>query len=230
MKALAVGLILLGLVTSTFAAGKADKAKLEVRIRSLTTKFEALQQKPELRIPAENLRKAQGIILLDRTKAGFIFAFQGGSGVAMVKDPKSQKWGPVAFYSATEASLGFQIGGQQSFVVILLMDANATKRLTESTVDFSGEARGTAGDTSAGQEGKMTNKGDAVLVYAERKGLYGGAAIKGGEVSPDLEANQLYYGEFLTVKDILFDQKVKPTLNAEELAKRLTEHSKANTK
>jgi lipid-binding SYLF domain-containing protein len=226
MKALTLGLFLLGFVTSTFAADKVAKARLEVRIRSLTAKFEALQQKPELRIPAENLRKAHGIILLDRTKAGFVFAFQGGGGVAMVKEPKSEKWGPAAFYSATEASLGLQIGGQQSFVVILLMDTNATRRLTESTFEFGGEARGTVGDYSTGEEGKFTNKGGSVRVYTERKGAYAGAAIKGGDISPDHEANQLYYGEFLSAKDILFDRKVKPTNNAEELAKKLLEHSK----
>ena len=44
--------------------------------------------------PAETLRKAQGIILLDRTKAGFLFAYQGGGGVAMVKDAKQGQMEP----------------------------------------------------------------------------------------------------------------------------------------
>lgn len=227
MKALTLGLLLLGFAVSTLAA---DKAELDNRLRSLTAKFEALQQKADRRIPPEHLRKAQGIILLDRTKAGFIFAFQGGGGVALVKDAKSEKWGPAAFFSATEASVGFQVGGQQSFIVILLMNTNATQRLTASTFDFGGEARGTAGDASAGQEGKVTNQGDSMLVYADRKGLYGGAALKGGDVSPDGEANRVYYGQFLTAKDILFDKKVKPTESAAELAKKLTEHSKESKK
>ena len=92
-----------------------------------------MQAKPDKRIPAENLRKALGIILLDRTKAGFIFAYQGGGGLAMVKDAKSGRWSPPAFLTANEASLGVQIGGQQSFVVILLMNTNATHALTESS-------------------------------------------------------------------------------------------------
>jgi len=87
-----------------------EKAELDSRISTLTAKLVAMQQKPDKRIPAENLRKAQGIALLDRTKAGFLFAYQGGSGIAMVKDPKSGKWGPIAFLAASEASLGFQIG------------------------------------------------------------------------------------------------------------------------
>ena len=61
-----------------------------------------------------------------------------GGGVAMVRD-KSGKWGPPAFLTASEASLGFQIGGQQSFVVILLMNSNATQQLTQSNIKFGGE-------------------------------------------------------------------------------------------
>ncbi|MFA6546366.1 MAG: lipid-binding SYLF domain-containing protein [Limisphaerales bacterium] len=227
MKTLTMGLLLLGLATSTFAASKAD---LDNRVRSLTAKFEALQQKPEARVPADLLKKAQGVVLLDRTKAGFIFAFQGGGGIALVREGKGDKWGPAAFFNATEASVGLQIGGQQSFIVILLMNTNATHRLTESAFEFSGEARGTAGDASAGQEGKFSGQSDAMLVYVDRKGLYGGAAIKGGNLAPDGEANRVYYGQFVTAKDILFDKKVKPGDSMTELGKKLNEHSKETKK
>src|SRR2546425_12454666 len=135
MKTIALSLALLSFASSTFAI---EKAELERRIHSLTSKFEALQQKNP--IPAENLRRAKGIVLLDRTKAGFLFAYQGGAGVAMVKD--HDKWSPAAFLSANEASLGFQVGSQQAFIVILLMDTNATRLLTEPSFEFGGEARG----------------------------------------------------------------------------------------
>jgi len=49
------------------------------------------------------------------------------------------------------------------------------------------------------------------LVYDERSGLYGGAAIKGGTISPDDDANTTYCGEFASLKAILVDQKFKPT-------------------
>ena len=213
----------MGGVLSALAIGKSE---LDDRVRMLTAKFEALQQKPDKAVPAEILRQAKGVILLDRTKAGFIFAYQGGGGVAMVRDSTGGKWSPVAFLSANEASLGFQIGGEQNFYVILLMNTNAVRLLTESTFEFGGEARGTAGDASAGAEGKVTPVERPVLVYDERQGLYGGAAIKGGAISPDQEANRIYYGQFLTMKDILFDQKVKPTDAASTLAGKIAEYSK----
>src|SRR5215510_16358190 len=137
MKTIVLGsIVLVNCVLTAFAI---DKAELDNRVRTLTAKFEALQQQPDKAIPAENLRKAPGIILLDRTKAGFLFAYQGGGGVAMARDAKTGKWGPTAFLSANEASLGFQIGGEQNFFVILLMTTNANQLLTGSTFDVGGE-------------------------------------------------------------------------------------------
>ena len=222
MKTLTLGLLLLGFASSTFAL---DKAELDHRIHKLTAKFESMQSNPEKRVPADNLRQAKGIILLDRTKAGFIFAYQGGSGVALVKDPKTENWSPAAFVSANEASLGFQVGGEQAFYVILLMHTNAVRMLTESKIDFAGEARGTAGDATAGEEGKISVTEHPVLVYDDRAGLYGGAAIKGGAISADDEANRIYYDQYLTLRDILFDNKVQPSETASELAKKLSENS-----
>src|SRR5258706_16415831 len=118
LKAALVAVALLGFGASVMAV---EKAVLEGRVRNLTHKFEAMQRDPRKRIPIETLRAAQGLILLERTKAGLVFAFQGGSGVAMVRDQKSGQWGPPPLMSATEASLGFQIAGQQSFIVVLLM-------------------------------------------------------------------------------------------------------------
>ena len=223
MKSIIVLLILVGLAGPALASSKAD---LDNRIRKLTGRFEALQAKPDKAIPAETLRKAQGIVLLDRTKAGFIFAFQGGGGVALVKDPKTEKWSPAAFLSATEASLGFQIGGQQTFVVILLMNTNAARMLTDSDIELGGEARGTAGGNSSGVEGKLPIAERSVIVYDDRNGLYGGAAIKGGSLSPDEKANQLYYAKYVTLPDILFDKKVTQSETVAALVEKIIQHSK----
>ena len=224
MRYLSISTLFLGLAISAQAI---DQAALNQRIRALTYKFEEMQAKSDKRIPAENLRKAQGIILLDRTKAGFIFAYQGGGGLAMVKDPKTGAWSSPAFLSANEASLGFQIGGQQSFIVILLMNTNATHMLSEPTFDFGGEASGTAGDATAKAEGTLSSDyKPLMLIYTDTSGLYGGAAIKGGALSPDANANSAYYGEFLTPNQILFEQKGKPTEAATTLVQKLTQFSK----
>ena len=213
---------MLGFVGTALAV---DRVELDNRVRTLTAKFEAFQSRPDKAIPAETLRRAQGIVLLDRTKAGLVFAYQGGGGVAMVKDPKLGKWSPVAFMSASEASLGFQVGGEQNFYVILFMTPDATRMLTNPKFNFGGEARGTAGGTTSGVEANVTPTEPSVLVYGERQGLFGGAAIKGGSVSPDDQANQIYYGQYVTMNDILFDHKVQPTEASVGLANQLNRYS-----
>ena len=224
MKLLITTVLLLGLAAPAMAI---DKAALDKRIRTITTKFDTMQAKPDKRIPAENLRKAKGIIFLDRTKAGFLFAFEGGGGLAMVKEDKSGRWSPPAFMRANEASLGFQIGGQQSFVVILLMNTNAIRALIDSTFIFGGEASGTAGNATGKAEGTVSDVDQAfMLVYSDTVGLYGGAAVKGGDLSPDTEANIAYYGDSLTPKEILMDKKVKPSESATTLAQKISQFAK----
>src|SRR5262245_35333443 len=168
-----------------------DKGKLDQRIRELTFKFDTMQHKSDKAIPAEKLRDAKAVILMERTKAGFLFAYQGGGGVAMARDAKG-KWSPAAFLSANEARLGLCVGVEQAFFVILLMNTNATRLLTETTFDLGGEAGGTAGNASGGAQGTIASTERPVLVYDDKKGLYGGAALKAGAISPDEDDNVAY--------------------------------------
>jgi SH3 domain-containing YSC84-like protein 1 len=222
MKAMLLGLLLFGFVSPVLAV---DRAELDDRIRMLTGKFEALQTQPDKRVPADVLRKAKGIILLNTTKAGFMFAFQGGDGVAMARD-KWGNWSPVAFLNRTEGSFGFQAGGEQNFYVILLMTTNATRVLLKPAIDFGAEAQGTAGDNSSRAEGKIASPFQSVLVYDEHNGFYGGVAFKNGALAPNDNDNQVYYGQYVSMRDILFDKKLEATPAAVNLAEKINANSK----
>jgi len=222
MRKLIFGMLVVANLLPAFAASQPE---LDRRVMKLTTKFDALQRKSDKRVPPDLLAKAKGIILLDRTRAGFIFAYQGGSGVAMVKDAMGN-WSPAAFLTANEASLGFQVGGEQNFYVILLMTTNAAAALAESRIDFGGEARGTAGNETGSAEGKFSSSEHPVIVYSDSAGLFGSAAIKGGAIGPDEDANFTYYGKAVTMHDILFDNEVKAGPTAQDLAKRIAEAAK----
>src|SRR5256885_15689543 len=115
-------LLFLGLAVSGLAA---ERDNLDQRIRNLADKFEAMQAKPGKRISPEVLRNAQGIILLDGTRAGLLFAYQHAGGVAMVKDSRTGEWGSASFVGANEASQGLLIGGERSLTVIVITNADA---------------------------------------------------------------------------------------------------------
>lgn len=216
------------LFTVSLPALGMTQAEVDQRIRKYTAKFETMQSKIDKRIPASQLNKAHGIIMLDRTKAGFIFAYQGGSGIAMVRDPKTRAWGPPAFFTATEASLGFQVGGQQSFVVVLLMTTNALRMLVEENVEFGGEATGTALRTSATADATVSTLElePMIITYTDREGLYGGAALKGNALTPDSKAILGYYEDYLVPSEILRNRKLKTTEAYQALVKKIDSASK----
>jgi SH3 domain-containing YSC84-like protein 1 len=219
MRYLTIVFILVSFSTSLYAT---DKRDLDDQLFKLRTKFELMQSKPDKRIPASVLRKAAGVILLDRIKAGFGFAYQGGSGVAMVKDAVSGQWGAPVFLSASQTSFGPQAGGRESFTVILVMDTNAVFRLGESSFDFGGEAGATAGNAGGGVESTVSSVPcQAVMVYSDSEGFYGGAAVRGGQLSPDSTADVAYYGQYLTPRQILFEKKGQPDSAAQALAQEL---------
>ncbi len=228
MKTIILGFIMLGFVGAAFALPfvPAKPVELDNRIRTLTAKFEAFQSRPEVAIPAETLRNAQGIILMDSTKAGFLFAYQGGGGVAIVKDMHQGVWSPVAFMGASEASFGFLAGAEKNFYVFLLMTPEATHRLAERKFKFGGEASGTLGNASLGITPNLLTPNDpAVLLYDEKRGLYAGASVRAGTLSPDDKANSIYYGRDVTMSGILFDHQVQTTDAAAQLAKKLNSYS-----
>ena len=225
MKRILIAITLLGLVVSVRAAD--NKAELDKRLRVLGAKFEELQAKPDKAVPAENLRKACGIVLMYRVKGGLVFGYSGGSGVAMLKDPQStNKWSAPVFMKANEGSFGAQIGGQTSFTVVLLMNTNAIAMLTQPTFNFGGEASGTGGNAHAKEEGKLTSEEQLMMVYSDVTGLYGGATVKGGSVSPDSDSDVAYYGQFLTSKEILLDNKGTPSEAATQLAAKINQFAK----
>jgi lipid-binding SYLF domain-containing protein len=213
----------LGIVGAALAI---DQPELDSRIRLMTVKFQEMQARPETAIPAELLHNAKGIVFLDRTKAGFLLAFQGGSGVALAKPGKSDDWSPAAFVGASEISLGFQAGGEQGFYAFVLMDTNALTLLTMPNYHYGSEARGTAGDSSGGAESVISPLKPWVLVYSDRHGLYGGADLKAGGIEPDDRANLIYYGQTVSMADILLHEKVKSTDASLALAKALNDHSR----
>ena len=223
MKNFAIVCLLLGGVAAALAV---NPAQLDERIRVLAGKFSALQGKVEKHIPADKLRQAKGIVLLDCTKGGLMVGYQSGRGLAMIKDPKTEQWSAPAFLKTGETSFGLQLGGQRTFVVMLLMNTNATRILTDAEIDFGGEARGTAGRASVGTAGQMTPVERAVLVYDDRGGFYGGLAIKGGTISADDAANRAYYDQALSLTEILLEKNAKPSAAATALVEQIKQFSK----
>jgi len=203
--------------------GMQNKAQLNGEIETLAGKFAALQQNPATRVPADVLARARGIVLITSVKGGLIYAYRGGDGVALVRDA-SGHWGAPAFVSLNGSSLGFQAGGEKEFNVALLMTQAAANDLVQSRFNFGAGVGGTAGTDHGGA--KISNAPASVLMYNEHSGLFGGASVKGGEVSPDKDANAVYYGKAVSMDEILVGHHVQPTPAEDKLIAEINQYSK----
>jgi SH3 domain-containing YSC84-like protein 1 len=226
MKRLMLGLMLMGFAGGALAI---DSAELDTRIQNLTGLFQAMQDKPEAAVPPDVLRDAKGIVLLDVGKGGLGFAYQHGSGVAMVRDPNTGKWSTPGFVELNAASFGVQGGGEQAFIVVILTTTNAARRLIESNFTPGAEARGTAGYSSQGVQSKITDAQKEALIYSDRNGLFAGASVKLGGLNPDNSANTVYYAKSLTMEDILFSHQADTTKPGQDLIQAINDQSKAKS-
>lgn len=212
MKKMIIGLLVMGLTGSAWAV---TRDELNSRIQSLNQEFTTMQQNPGTRIPAADLAKAQGIVLLDQTKGGLLFAYHSGDGIAMVKNA-SGHWSAPAFVSSTGASFGVQAGGERDFYVILFTSPQAAHALTQQKVNFGAQVGGTGGNANYNAEAN-TVPADSIKVYSAHHGVFGGASVKGGTLSADDKADTAYYGRNVSMNDILFNGQVQPTPTEDSL-------------
>jgi len=203
-----------------------SKNKLDAHVRDLTDYFETVQKDVKNAVPAEILRKAEGLIIMRTRKAGFIVGVTGGGGVAIVKDKATGNWGPVGFLKAGEGSFGFQAGAQRSDLILVLMNSDGLKLLTDPNMKIGADVRATLGPKSAGDQANFKSDNTPVLIYGDTKGVYGGASLQTGGIFPDSGDNEEYYGKKLTMSEILVGGKVEPTEAAKLLGNKIEKYAK----
>src|SRR5580765_7053276 len=207
-----------------------SKNKLDARVRDLTDYFEKVQKDPANAVPAAILAKAEGLVVMRTYKAGFIVGVAGGGGVALVKNKTTGKWGPVGFLKGGEGSFGFQAGGQRSDTILVLMNSDSLKVLTDANFKIGVDVRATVGPKSAGDQANLKTDNTPVLIYSDTRGAFGGAALQTGGLFPDAGDNEEYYGKKLTMSEIIVDGKVEPTDAAKLLAEKIEQYAKPATK
>ena len=204
-------------VLSSAATNKRDV--LVKHLDSCEAILQDLQASTKTAIPADILRRAKGIVIVNQFQAGLFLGIKDGYAVAMVRRPNG-KWSVPAFLRAGELSFGLQAGGKVTNTVIVLMDDTAPRLLFKSRFNFGAEARAAAGIRVAEREAVTTepfSREANVLVYALSEGYFLGAAIKTGHMSPDESANQLFYNSNNRMPELLYSDWVQAPAEAKFL-------------
>ena len=192
-----------------------NRSTIVERLDTCEAILQDIQGNIKTAIPADVLRRAKGLVIVNQFQAGFLLGIKDGYAIALVRRPNG-KWSVPAFLRAGEFSFGLQAGGKAINLVYLLMDDNAARLLFKNKLNIGAEAKVVAGIRSAERERvSQSLPGDAnVLLYSTTEGLYLGAAIKTGYMSPHEEANRLFYNTNNRLPELLYSDWVTPPQEA----------------
>jgi lipid-binding SYLF domain-containing protein len=211
MKKFLLSLFCCTALTGALTAAGLPRAHVIENLDSCEAILQDIQGNVKTAIPADVLHRAKGIVIVNQFQAGFIFGLKDGYAVALVRRPNG-KWSVPAFLRAGELSFGFQAGGKSVTAVYVLMDDATARLLFKSRFNLGAEAKANAGIRAAEAE-KVTKSiptEPSVLVYIANEGLYVGATLKTGYMSPHEEANRVFYNTDNRLPELLFSDWVTP--------------------
>jgi len=204
LKLFLVTLFIGGLSSISLAQNKAKEMKsAEDRVAKASTVITDIMGAGDKSIPRDLLEKANAIVVFPGSiKVGFIVGGQGGSGVVIRR--LKTGWSAPAFLNMGGGSVGFQIGGQQTDYILVVMNEKGLKGLLEDKFELGGEGSVAAGPVGRTAAATTNATMDAeILTYSRSKGLFAGVSLKGVVISPDKDMNQAIYQK--TAKELLIE-------------------------
>lgn len=224
-----LALVLLGLFALPLFA--ADKEKEEDRVKESGQVLKEILDIPD-DIPKDLLDRAECIIVLPSVKKGAIgIGGSYGRGVMICRSGQhyTGAWGAPAMFALEGVNIGFQLGGQATDFVLLVMNPRGAQSLLGSKVKLGADAAAAAGpkgrDSTAATDIVMRAE---ILSYSRSRGLFAGVSLEGSTLRPDNRADEKLYGKKVTAKDIIRDHKVGAPGSASELTSTLNHHSPKN--
>jgi lipid-binding SYLF domain-containing protein len=183
-------------------------------------------------IPQDLLDKAECLVILPSVKKG-AFGIGGsyGRGIMICRGGEHYKgkWGAPALYALEGVSIGFQLGGQATDFVLLVMNPKGAESLLYSKVKLGADASAAAGPKGRTAEGATDIVMSAeILSYSRNKGLFAGISLEGSTLRSDGSANEKLYGKRVTAKEIIRQGKVGIPAPARELVSLLDAKSPVN--
>jgi len=201
-------------VCLTLVAGAAYAQKLNKEQKRLEESGVVLQEVlnvPE-NIPHELLEKAECVIVIPSVKKlafGIGADYGRGAMVCRTGEKFRGPWGAPAMYALEGGSVGVQIGGEETDLILLVMNDRGMESILSSKVKLGADASIAGGpkgrDASADTDGWMRAE---ILSYSRSRGLFAGVSLEGSTIRPDDEASEQVYGHAIKAKEIVRGEKI----------------------
>src|SRR6202044_74821 len=204
----------------------------EDRLRNASTVLTEILNIPD-DIPQDLLDKADCVVVFPSVfKAAFVVGGSYGRGAMTCRTGEyfNGPWGAPSMMALEGGSIGFQIGGQATDFVLLVMNPRGAHSILRSKVKLGADA-----SVAAGPKGRTADAStDAtlraeVLSYSRSRGLFAGVSLEGSTVRPDNDANERVYAKKVTAEEIIFRGAVAVPPPGQKLIAYLSRKSPKNT-
>jgi lipid-binding SYLF domain-containing protein len=193
----------------TLAAGALYAEKLnkeQKRLEECGVVMQEVLNVPD-NIPHELLEKSECVIVIPSVRKlalGVGASYGRGAMVCRTGEKFRGPWGAPAMYALEGGSVGFQIGGEATDLILLVMNDRGMESILSSKVKLGADASVAAGpkgrDASADTDAWMRAE---ILSYSRSRGLFAGISLEGSTLRPDDEASEQVYGHAIKAKDIV---------------------------
>jgi lipid-binding SYLF domain-containing protein len=197
--------------------------------KRLTTSDEVLKEimtAPDQGIPQELLEKSQCVVIVPGLKKGaFIFGGKYGRGFILCRASSGNGWSAPAGVTVEGGSFGFQIGGEETDAIMLVMNKHGAEKLLSSKFTLGADASVAAGPLGRTSQADTDLKLQAeILTYSRSRGVFAGVALDGATLRPDKGSNAELYRNKHTNAQIVMGNTTAPD-SASELRADLTKYS-----
>src|SRR6202045_4217442 len=174
-------------------------------------------------IPHELLEKAECVIVFPNLmKAAFVVGAQYGRGAMVCRTGGKFRgpWGAPAMYALEGGSVGFQIGGEATDLILLVMNDKGMESILSSKVKLGADASVAGGpkgrDASADTDAWMRAE---ILSYSRSRGVFAGVSLEGSTLRPDDEASADVYGRKISAREIVIEHKIGVPESGQQLVR-----------
>ncbi len=219
-----MSMVLVVLPILASSASAADPEKDEDRLRNSGSVLKEILDVPD-DIPQDLLDKADCVVVFPSVlKAAFIIGGSYGRGAMSCRRGEEFRgsWGAPTMMALEGGSFGFQIGGEATDFVMLVMNERGASGILSSKVKLGADASVAAGPVgrTASAETDATLRAD-ILSYSRARGAFVGVALEGSTIRPDNGANKQIYGQEVRAREIVLHGHVAIPLAAQRMVSTL---------
>jgi SH3 domain-containing YSC84-like protein 1 len=206
-RILAVTILIAIASLTAFASDRDDDVN---RTQKAAQVFKEIMNTPDQSIPSNLLGSAKCIAIIPGDKK-FAFVFGGSYGRGIATCRTERGWSAPMFVAIDGGSVGYQIGGSSTDLVMLFMNDHALQSLMSDKFKLGADASVAAGPVGRNATAATDLKLNAeILSYSRSKGIFAGVSLDGAVMQADKSGDRAMYGDDVNRHEILHGKVAVP--------------------